>query len=211
MRALETPLGAQLGTMVVGTTIAPTEVHSRMQEISQAPKGVSRARMMLDPKCEDALNTQANIEMTVSMVYLALHHHFAADAVSLPGLAAHFLKEADEERTHSMQFMDYQTLRGGNVELQSIMMPKIEFPDSPRGDALYAMELSLALEKMNYEKLLEVHAAGEAAGDSQLMDFVESEFLEDQLNSIKEISDWVTQLRRVVDGQGEFLFDQSLL
>merc|ERR1711871_683393 len=113
---------------------------------------------------------------------------------------------ADEERTHSMQFMDYQTLRGGNVELQSIMMPKIEFPDSPRGDALYAMELSLAL-----EKLLEVHAAGEAAGDSQLMDFIESTFLDDQLNSIKEISDWVTQLRRVGDGQGEFLFDQSLL
>merc|ERR1712224_677101 len=115
--------------------------------------------LSLDPKCEDVLNTQANIEMTVSMVYLALHHHFAADAVSLPGLAAHFLKES-------------QTLRGGSVQLQSIMMPKIEFPDSPRGDALYAMELSLALEKLNYEKLLEVHAAGEAAGDSQLMDFV---------------------------------------
>ena len=167
--------------------------------------------LSLDPKCEDVLNTQANIEMTVSMVYLALHHHFAADAVSLPGLAAHFLKESDEERVHSMKFMEYQTLRGGSVELQSIMMPKIEFPDSPRGDALYAMELSLALEKMNYEKLLEVHAAGEAAGDSQLMDFVESDFLEDQLNSIKEISDWVTQLRRVGDGQGEFLFDQSLM
>ena len=197
--------------MVVGTTLAPSEVHSRMQAISQAPAGVSRARMLLDPKCEDVLNTQANIEMTVSMVYLALHHHFAADAVSLPGLAAHFLKESDEERVHSMKFMEYQTLRGGSVELQSIMMPKIEFPDSPRGDALYAMELSLALEKMNYEKLLEVHAAGEAAGDSQLMDFVESDFLEDQLNSIKEISDWVTQLRRVGDGQGEFLFDQSLM
>merc|ERR1719159_2357139 len=80
---------------------------------------------------------------------------------------------------YSMKFMEYQTLRGGSVQLQSIMMPKIEFPDSPRGDALYAMELSLDL-----EKLLEVHAAGEAAGDSQLMDFVESEFLEDQLNSI---------------------------
>merc|ERR1719375_1270725 len=145
--------------------------------------------MLLDPKCEDVLNTQANIEMTVSMVYLALHHHFAADAVSLPGLAAHFLKESEEERAHSMKFMEYQTLRGGSVQLQSIMMPKIEFPDSPHGDALYAMELSLALEKLN-----EVHAAGEVAGDSQLMDFVESEFLEDQLNSIKEISDWVTQL-----------------
>merc|ERR1712224_676421 len=89
------------------------------------------------------------------------------------GLAAHFLKESEEERAHSMKFMEYQTLRGGSVQLQSIMMPKIEFPDSPRGDALYAMELSLALEKLNYEKLLEVHAAGEAAGDSQLMDFVE--------------------------------------
>merc|ERR1712224_259044 len=99
--------------------------------------------LSLDPKCEDVLNTQANIEMTVSMVYLALHHHFAADSVSLPGLAAHFLKESEEERAHSMKFMEYQTLRGGSVQLQSIMMPKIEFPDSPRGDALYAMELSL--------------------------------------------------------------------
>merc|ERR1712224_836193 len=87
------------------------------------------ARMLLDPKCEDVLNTQANIEMTVSMVYLALHHHFAADAVSLPGLAAHFLKESEEERAHSMKFMEYQTLRGGSVQLQSIMMP----PSPPWG------------------------------------------------------------------------------
>merc|ERR1712224_382843 len=133
------------------------------------------ARMLLDPKCEDVLNTQANIEMTVSMVYLALHHHFAADAVSLPGLAAHFLKESEgglgaAPVDHDAQDrVPRQPPRGRAVRHGAQPRPReAQLREAPRGAR-----------------------AGEAAGDSQLMDFVESEFLDDQLNSIKEISDWV--------------------
>jgi ferritin heavy chain len=48
-------------------------------------------------------------------------------------------------------------MRGGRVKLQSIIMPNLEFGNTEKGDALYAMELALSLEKLNNEKLLALH------------------------------------------------------
>ena len=50
-------------------------------------------------------------------------------------------------------------MRGGRVKLQSIIMPDLEFGNTEKGDALYAMELTLSLEKLNNEKLLALHKA----------------------------------------------------
>ena len=50
-----------------------------------------------------------------------------------------------------------QNLRGGKVKLQSIIMPSMDFGNTEQGDALYAMELALSLEKLNNEKLLALH------------------------------------------------------
>lgn len=44
----------------------------------------------------------------------------------------------------------------------------------------------------------------------QMCDFIESEFLEEQVNAIKEISDHVTQLKRVGAGLGEYQYDKQL-
>ena len=44
-----------------------------------------------------------------------------------------------------------------------------------------------------------------------MMDFIESEYLEEQVNSIKEISDHITQLKRVGPGLGEFTYDREVL
>lgn len=43
-----------------------------------------------------------------------------------------------------------------------------------------------------------------------MCDFIESEFLEEQVNAIKEISDHVTQLKRVGAGLGEYEYDKQL-
>ena len=40
------------------------------------------------------------------------------------------------------------------------------------GDALYAFELSLSLEKLNFQKLRALHEVAEKHGDSQMCDFV---------------------------------------
>ncbi|KAK6145557.1 hypothetical protein DH2020_022377 [Rehmannia glutinosa] len=79
--------------------------------------------------------------------------------------------------------------RGGKVKLQSILMPLSEFEHAEKGDALYAMELALSLEKLTNEKLLNLHA----------------------VESIKKISEYVAQLRRVGKGHGVWHFDQMLL
>lgn len=62
------------------------------------------------------------------------------------------------------------------------MMPQMDFAGpEDKGDALYAMELALSLEKLNFEKLRALHAVGDAAGDAQFCDFVEGALLNDQV------------------------------
>jgi ferritin heavy chain len=39
-----------------------------------------------------------------------------------------------------------------------------------------------------------------------MTDFIEGEYLEEQVNAIKEISDHITQLKRVGSGLGEFFY-----
>jgi len=44
-----------------------------------------------------------------------------------------------------------------------------------------------------------------------MMDFIESNFLEEQVEAIKEFSDFVTNLKRVGPGLGEYQFDKLTL
>nr|GEY39258.1 ferritin-2, chloroplastic [Tanacetum cinerariifolium] len=61
-------------------------------------------------------------------------------------------------REHAEKFMGSQNKRGGKVKLQSILMPSSEFDHAEKGDALYAMEIALSLDKLTNEKLLHVQA-----------------------------------------------------
>ena len=105
-----------------------------------------------------------------------------------------------------------QNLRGGRVQLQTISLPEFgAMAENPTGDALVAMELALALEKLNYEKLLAVHGVAEQAKDPQMTDYIE-EFLGEQVEAINEVSKKVAQLRAIgSDGHGVWAFDQKLL
>lgn len=43
-----------------------------------------------------------------------------------------------------------------------------------------------------------------------MCDFLETEFLQEQVDAIKEIADHVTNLKRVGDGLGVYMFDKQL-
>ncbi len=45
--------------------------------------------------------------------------------------------------------------------------------------------------------------------DPHLMDYIEAEFLEEQVKSIKEYADYITNLKRVGPGLGEYIFDKE--
>ncbi|CAL4914535.1 unnamed protein product [Urochloa decumbens] len=178
-------------------------------ELSLVPQSSDKslARQKFVDECEAAINEQINVEYNASYAYHSLFAYFDRDNVALKGFAKFFKESSDEEREHAEKLMKYQNTRGGRVRLQSIVTPLTEFDHPEKGDALYAMELALALEKLVNEKLHNLHSCN----DPQLTDFIESEFLADQVEDIKKVSEYVAQLRRVGKGHGVWHFDQKLL
>ncbi|KAJ7538057.1 hypothetical protein O6H91_11G032800 [Diphasiastrum complanatum] len=179
----------------------------------QVPLSTSQslARQRYASACEAGVNEQINVEYSVSYIYHALFAYFDRDNVALPGMAHFFKESSEEEREHAEKLMKYQNIRGGRVYLHSILQPaSFEFDHPEKGDALYAMELALSLEKLTNEKLLALHKVADENGDPQLQDFIESEYLQEQVESIKKISEYVSQLRRVGKGHGVYHFDLVL-
>jgi len=186
---------------------------TRFSDIEAVPptQEESLARQHYHPSCEAALNDQINIEYNVSYIYHSLFAYFDQDNVALPGLAQYFKDGSIEEREHAEMMMEYQNLRGGKVKLQSIIMPDMDLGHTEQGDALYAMELALSLERLNNEKLLALHKVAEECDDPQMTDYVEGTFLADQVDAIKQVSEYVSQLRRVGPGHGTYQWDRDLL
>jgi ferritin len=57
------------------------------------------------PRFPDALNEQVGHEFGASQQYVAIAVHY--DALTLPQLAAHFYRQAVEERNHAMMLVQY--------------------------------------------------------------------------------------------------------
>ena len=203
--------GSSNHSPLAGVVFEPfKEVKKELNLVPSVPQQ-SIARQKFADACEAAINEQINVEYNVSYVYHAMYAYFDRDNVALKGLAKFFKESSEEEREHAEKLMEYQNKRGGKVKLQSIIMPLSEFDHEEKGDALYAMELALSLEKLTNEKLLNLHQVADENNDVQLADFVESEFLGEQVDAIKKISEYVAQLRRVGKGHGVWHFDQMLL
>eukprot|EP00898_Chlorokybus_atmophyticus_P000278 jgi/Chlat1/1250/Chrsp115S01661 len=201
-------------TGLTGVVFQPfAEVQAELAAVSQAERkaGASLARQRFNERAEAGINEQINVEYNVSYVYHALYAYFDRDTVALPGLAKYFKANSEEEREHAESFIDYQNMRGGRVKLQSIMLPEMEFDHPEKGDALYAMELTLSLEKLVNEKLLNLHKVAEEVDDPQLQDFIEGKYLAEQVETIKKVSDYVAQLQRVGKGHGVWHWDQRFL
>ncbi|XWS43887.1 hypothetical protein CRYUN_Cryun16bG0143100 [Craigia yunnanensis] len=55
------------------------------------------------------------------------------------------------------------------------------------------------------------YTVAEQNNDAQMAEFIEREFLSEQVEAIKKISEYVAQLRMVGKGHGVWHFDQRLL
>ncbi|KAF5752594.1 hypothetical protein HS088_TW01G00509 [Tripterygium wilfordii] len=176
---------------LTGVVFEPFEEVKKELNLVPTLPHVSLARQKYTDDSEAAINEQINVEYNVSYVYHAMFAYFDRDNIALKGLAKFFKESSEEEREHAEKLMEYQNKRGGKVKLQSILMPLSEFDHAEKGDALYAMELALSLEKLTNEKLLNLHSVAEKNKDVQLSDFIESTFLAEQVESIKKISEYV--------------------
>merc|ERR1712154_218168 len=72
-----------------------------------------------------------------------------------------------------------------------------------------AVEASLELEKKVHESLLEMHKVADSHGDAQLTDFIEGEYLKEQVEAQKEIGDLITKMKRAGDALGLHIIDKE--
>ncbi len=96
--------------------------------------------MMISQKMNALMNAQVGHELGASLQYVAIACHFAGE--SLNGLAAHFFKQAEEEREHAMKFVKYLLEVGGTVTIPAIPAPQARFKNAEE-----AVQLSLNWEK----------------------------------------------------------------
>jgi len=167
----------------------------------------AQCRQNYDTENEAGVNKQINLELYASYVYHSMAFYFDRDDVALPGFSKYFKKASEEEREHAEKLMKFQNKRGGRIVLQNISRPERD----EWGTGLDAMQAALALEKNVNQALLDLHKIADSHGDAQMCDFIENEYLTEQVEAIKEISDHITNLKRVGPGMGEYLFDKETL
>ncbi|XP_023013088.1 ferritin, heavy subunit [Leptinotarsa decemlineata] len=166
----------------------------------------SQVRQNFEKDCENAINDQINVELNASYVYMAMAYHFYRDDVALMGFHKYFKEASEEEREHAYKLMEYLNKRGGRLILKDIKAPEKQEWESAQA----AMIDALKLEKEVNERLLTLHSVASDHKDANLCDFLETHYLQEQVDAIKEIGDHITNLKRVGEGLGVFMFDQKL-
>lgn len=61
-----------------------------------------------------------------------------------------------------------------------------------------------------FQSLLDLHRIADSHSDAALCNFIETEYLQEQVDAIKSIGDLLTNARRVGEGLGVFVFDKEL-
>ncbi|CAK6973393.1 ferritin%2C heavy polypeptide 1a [Scomber scombrus] len=170
----------------------------------------SQVRQNFHQDCEAAINRQINLELYASYVYMSMAYYFDRDDQALNNFAKFFRHQSSEEREHAEKLMKVQNQRGGRIFLQDIRKPERD----EWGSGVEALECALQLEKSVNQSLLDMHKLCSDHNDPHLCDFIETHYLDEQVKSIKELADWVTNLRRMgapQNGMAEYLFDKHTL
>ena len=142
---------------------------------------------MADSAFTKALNEQVANEFAASQQYIAIAVHY--DAQTLPRLAAHFYRQAVEERNHAMIMVQY--LLDAD---QPVAIPGIEAPQTAFGDAVAPVALALEQEKRVTEQI--VALAGLAREEQ---DLVGEQFLHWFLSEQREEVSSMSTLLAVVE------------
>ena len=120
----------------------------------------------------EALNGQIGYEFAASQQYIAIATYY--DAQTLPQLAAHFYRQAVEERNHAMMMVQY--LLDAD---QDVVVPGIEAPRTQFADAVAPVTLALEQEKRVTSQIVELvklaREEGELVGEQFLHWFLQEQ------------------------------------
>jgi len=145
-------------------------------------------------KFDGLLQDQIRNEFTASQQYIAVAVYF--DDADLPQLAAHFYRQAVEERNHALMLVRYLLDRGIHAEIPGVDAVRNEFA-SPRA----AIEMALDQERGVTEQITTLAAVARDECDYLGEQFMQW-FLKEQVEEVASM----TTLLRIADRAGDNLF-----
>jgi len=152
----------------------------------------------------DALNEQIAYEFAASQQYVAIAIHY--DAQTLPQLAAHFYRQALEERNHAMMMVQY--LLDAD---ETVVVPAVEAPQTSFADVVEPVRLALDQEKRVTGQIQQLALTAREEGDLVAEQFMHW-FLQEQREEVSSMSallDVVERSKNTVMHVEDFLARES--
>jgi bacterioferritin B len=139
----------------------------------------------------DALNEQVANELGASQQYVAIAVYY--DGETLPQLAAHFYRQAVEERNHAMMIVQYLLDADAPVRIPGVEAPHIDF-----ADAAAPVQLALEQERRVTEQISALAALAREEADLVGEQFLHW-FLQEQREEVASMSDLLSVVRRAAE------------
>jgi ferritin len=136
----------------------------------------------------DGLNEQVAHEFGASQQYVAIAVHY--DAQTLPRLAAHFYRQAVEERNHAMMIVQYLLDADERVLIPGVAAPQTEF-----ADVVEPVRLALEQEKRVTEQISDLAKLARSEGDLVGEQFLHW-FLQEQREEVSSMGALLTVVER---------------
>lgn len=135
-----------------------------------------------------ALNEHIGREFAASQQYVAIAVYY--DAETLPNLAAHFYRQAVEERNHAMMMVQY--LLDADEE---VTIPGVQAPVTTFSDPVAPVALALEQEKRVTAQISDLASLARSEGDLVAENFLQW-FLKEQLEEVSSMTALLTTVRR---------------
>jgi ferritin len=139
----------------------------------------------------DAVNKQIANEFGASQQYVAIAVYY--DSETLPQLAAHFYRQAVEERNHAMMLVQYLLDSDSPVHITAVEAPQTAFDD-----AVAPVALALEQEKRVTDQIAALVALARREKDvvgEQFLDW----FLKEQREEVSSMSDLLKIVQRATE------------
>jgi len=148
----------------------------------------------------DALNGQVGREFGASQQYVAIAVYY--DAETLPQLAAHFYRQAVEERNHAMMIVQYLL----DADLP-VAVPGVAEPVTSFSDAVAPVQLALDQEKSVTDDIVRLTKLAREEGELVGEQFLHW-FLQEQR---EEVASMTTLLNTIKRADGNLLLVEEYL
>ena len=144
--------------------------------------------MLISDKMNAAINEQVGHEFGASLQYVAIAAYFDSD--NLPELAAHFYRQADEERDHAMRLVNYVVDAGGKVAIPAVPAPKSGFASAEE-----AVKLSVDWEMTVTKQINALVDLAIKETDHTTQNFLQW-FVTEQLEEVSSMERLLSMIRR---------------